>query len=114
MKNNRFLRILINNIYEFFTKNKSSVKMISDKQASHDDEEKVIDKDTFRIKEEQNVEKQKADFFELYNEAKEDNFDVYKLNRETLAKICDMMEEEIKIKKRILEEKRIELKKISS
>jgi hypothetical protein len=66
---------------------------------------------TYKLKQCNDCDKEK--FFQTYNQAKQDDFDVFSIDKETLSKICDMMEEELKIKQKILEEKKLELKKIS-
>lgn len=113
MKLNVLFSNLIKKIYLIFTKSDPSIKALEAGNNDIDDQKiKDMESNSDKLNQSNNFDKEA--FFQMYNEAKQDDFDVFSVNEETLSKICDMMEEELKLKKRILEEKRIELKKISS
>ena len=44
----------------------------------------------------------KENFFKLYQEVKDEKVDLFSLKPDTLEKICQIMQEEIKIKKNII------------
>ena len=55
---------------------------------------------------------EKEEFFNIYQKYKIDAIDLYSLDQETLEKMCEIIQEEINIKKKILENKKNKIRKM--
>ena len=55
---------------------------------------------------------EKEKFFDIYQKSKIDAIDLYSLDQETLEKMCEIIQEEINIKKKILENKKNKIRKM--
>ena len=55
---------------------------------------------------------EKEEFFNIYQKSKIDAIDLYSLDQETLEKMCEIIQEEINIKKKILENKKNKIRKM--
>ncbi len=78
-------------------------KKVNEKDIKSKQETDISENDQYRIN--------KEEFFEIYNKAKRDDFNPGSVDDITLSKIIEVMEEELKIKQKLLMEKMKEWKK---
>ena len=79
----------------FFKDNKEEITKIDNKP--------IINKT--ELNNENEVKSNKEEFFKLYNQVMKGEVDINSLDKESIAKINEMLEEEVRIKERILAEK---------
>lgn len=97
-KDNVFSKIK-NWLYSIFSRIKKETSSITE---NTDNINNNIEKTDSRLK---TYEEDKAKFMELYNNVKNKKIDIDTLNEETAEKICQLLEEEIKLKGRIVSDK---------